>query len=186
VRLFSKKLGAVVLVSALLALAGLAAVVWTQLERASAPSAVEIGFARLDRPAPAVDLPSLTGRGSISLAALAGTPIVVNFWSSTCDICAAETRALVQVARGTRRRVTFLGIDTLDERGPAIAFVRRYQIPYQVAFDPTEVAGTRYGLQGLPETFFLSPDGHRILGVNIGALTAGSLMGILRRLYGTV
>jgi cytochrome c biogenesis protein CcmG, thiol:disulfide interchange protein DsbE len=151
---------------------------------AAAQGSVVIGFSRLDRPAPAIDLPSLDGGGSISLASLAGKPVILNFWSTTCTICKQETRALVSVANLTRGRVVFLGIDTLDERGPAIAFARRYQIPYQLAFDPTEAAGARYGLPGLPATFFLSASTRRILGVNFGALTRSSLATIIHKLYG--
>jgi cytochrome c biogenesis protein CcmG, thiol:disulfide interchange protein DsbE len=142
-----------------------------------------IGFTRVDRPAPSITLPSLTGKGSISLADLAGEPIVINFWSTTCDICRSETPVLVQVAHSTAGRVRFLGIDTLDSRQAAQAFAAKYQIPYRLSFDSTETVGARYGLPGLPMTFFLSPSGSRILGVNVGALTRRSLLGILHELY---
>jgi hypothetical protein len=90
------------------------------------------------------------------------------------------------VANSTRGRVSFLGIDTLDARGAGAAFAARYKIPYLVGFDPTEVVGARYGVYGLPMTFFLSPSGTRILGVNVGGLTQRSLAAILRSLYGAV
>jgi cytochrome c biogenesis protein CcmG, thiol:disulfide interchange protein DsbE len=153
---------------------------------ASAASEPGIGFTRLDRAAPGVRLPGLVGRAPVGLADLTGKPIVVNFWSSTCDICAAETRALVQVANSTRGRVNFLGIDSLDSRAAGTAFAARYRIPYQSGFDPGELTGARYGVYGLPMTFFLSPSGKRILGVNVGGLTQRSLTGILHSLYGAV
>ncbi len=90
---------------------------------------------------------------------------------------------LVQVARSTAGRVRFLGIDTLDTRQAARAFATRYLIPYQLSFDPTETVGARYGLPGLPMTFFLSPFGSRIIGVNVGGLTRRALLGILHELY---
>lgn len=144
-----------------------------------------VGFTRVDRPAPSITLPSLTGKGSVSLADLAGEPIVINFWSTTCEICKAETPVLVQVARSTAGRVSFLGIDTADTRQAALAFATRYRIPYRLSFDPAETVGARYGLPGLPMTFFLSPSGSRIIGVNLGALTRRSLIGILHELYHT-
>jgi cytochrome c biogenesis protein CcmG/thiol:disulfide interchange protein DsbE len=145
---------------------------------------VAIGFTRLDRPAPPVTLPGLAGTPATSLASLAGEPIVINFWSSTCAICKSETRALVQVAGATRDRVRFLGIDTDDLRGPAEAFAARYRIPYPLSFDPQGVVAARYRLPGLPVTFFLSRSGGRILGVNTGELTVRTLTAILRELYG--
>lgn len=151
---------------------------------AKAGGSVTIGFARLDRAAPAVTLPGLSGTPEISLASLAGEPIVINFWSSSCAVCKSETRALVQVAGATRGRVRFLGIDTDDLRGPAEAFAARYHIPYPLSFDPQGVVAARYRLPGLPVTFFLSRSGRQILGVNTGALTVRSLTSILRELYG--
>jgi thiol-disulfide isomerase/thioredoxin len=143
-----------------------------------------IGFERLNKPAHPVTMPNLSGHGSTGLANLAGKPIVINFWSTTCVDCVAETRALVQVADATKGRVNFLGIDTLDELGLARAFAVKYHIPYPLTFDPNEVVGTRYGLVGLPMTFFFSPSGKEVLGVNIGAVTARSLTHILHELYG--
>jgi thiol-disulfide isomerase/thioredoxin len=151
---------------------------------AGSGSTQTIGFERLDKPARPVTMPNLNGHGSVGLANLAGKPIVINFWSTTCVDCVAETRALVQVANATRGRVNFLGIDTLDELGLARAFAVKYHIPYPLTFDPDEIVGTRYGLVGLPMTFFFSPSGGRVLGVNIGAVTVRSLTHILHELYG--
>ena len=150
---------------------------------ASGQSAV-FGFARVDRAAPAVTRPSLSGHSRIGLPSLAGEPIVINFWSSSCVVCRSETQALVRVADATTGRVRFLGIDTDDLRAPAVAFAARYRIAYPLSFDPEGVVAARYRLPGLPVTFFLAPSGRRILGVNVGALSVKSLTGILRELYG--
>jgi cytochrome c biogenesis protein CcmG/thiol:disulfide interchange protein DsbE len=142
------------------------------------------GFVRLDSPAQNVSLPSLRGQGTIDLASLAGKPIVMNFWSSSCYPCRRETPALASEARTMGGKVTFLGIDTADRRTAAMAFIGRYQVPYQVAFDPNASAAARYGVPGLPVTFFLSPSAKTIVGENIGALTGRKLRTILRQLYG--
>ena len=81
-------------------------------------------------------------------------------------------------------KVAFLGIDTADQRGSARAFIARYNVRYPIAFDPDASAAGRYGVPGLPVTFFLSPSGKTILGENVGALTPGQLRTILHRLYG--
>jgi cytochrome c biogenesis protein CcmG, thiol:disulfide interchange protein DsbE len=143
-----------------------------------------IGFVKVSRAAPAATMPSLTGPGTVGIGNLTGKPIVINFWSTWCDNCVAETKAMVQVADSTRGRVNFLGVDTLDELSLARSFAAKYRMPYLLSFDPREVVGTRYGIAGLPTTFFLSPSGTRILGVNTGALTVHSLDKILHELYG--
>jgi peroxiredoxin len=149
------------------------------------PQAQNVGFTKLDRPAPGVTLPSLRGTGTVNLTKLAGKPIVMNFWSSTCEVCTKETPALASVARSLGGKITFVGIDSVDRRGPATAFITKYAVPYLIVFDPQGTAVTRYGVVALPVTFFLSPSGKTIVGENIGALTRGSLRAILRDLYRT-
>lgn len=148
-------------------------------------SALNIGFAPVNRPAPTFDLPRLEGKGAIRLSQLHGKPVVINFWSSTCTVCKKETPAIAQVSRATGNRIYYLGIDTLDLRTAANSFVSKYKLSYQMAFDATGVAAIRYGVPGLPETFFLSRNGKRIIGINLGALTVNILTGILHKLYGS-
>jgi len=143
------------------------------------------GFTKVDRSAPAVLLPSLRGSGTVSVAKLAGKPIVVNFWASTCEVCKSETPALAAVARTLGGKVTFVGIDSVDRHGPAMAFITKYHVPYPIGFDPQGMAAIKYGVIGLPVTFFLSPSGKTIMGENIGALTSSTLRTILHKLYGT-
>jgi cytochrome c biogenesis protein CcmG, thiol:disulfide interchange protein DsbE len=177
----------VLVAAAVLSTATLFAVRWLigpqAHSRAGGSAASEVGFVRLDRPARPVSLPSLRGSGSVDLAGLAGKPIVLNFWSSACGPCKQETPALAGVARALGGKVTFVGIDTVDSRAKAIAFVDRYKVSYPVAFDPNATAADEYGVLGLPVTYFLSPSGKTVIGANIGALSAARLRTILRQLY---
>jgi peroxiredoxin len=143
-----------------------------------------LGFTRVSRPAPAFALPRLGGPGDLRLSQLTGRGIVVNFWASTCPVCRHEEPAIAQVARATDGRVRFIGIDTLDSRSAARAFARQYGLTFPLAFDPAGTTAGRYGVPGLPETFFLSRTGQHILGFNLGALTGPALASILRQLYG--
>lgn len=175
----------VIAAAAVLSAATLLAVRWVAGPHAQAQgNSSGLGFVRLDRPARVISLPSLRGSGTISLAGLAGKPIVINFWSSTCPPCKQETPALASVAGAIGRKVTFVGIDTVDGRRQALAFVTRYKVPYRIAFDPNGTVADRYGVTGLPVTFFLSPSARSVVGENIGALTAANLHMILHRLYG--
>jgi cytochrome c biogenesis protein CcmG, thiol:disulfide interchange protein DsbE len=143
-----------------------------------------VGFVRLDRQARPVSLPSLHGSAMVDLSGLAGKPIVMNFWRSTCDPCKRESPALAGVARTLGGKVSFVGIDTIDNRAKATAFVTRYKVSYPIAFDPNGTVADEYGVPGLPVTVFLSPSGKTVVGENVGALTATKLRRILHQLYG--
>jgi cytochrome c biogenesis protein CcmG/thiol:disulfide interchange protein DsbE len=144
-----------------------------------------IGFTAKDSPAPAFELPMVGNRGDLRLSELAGQPIVLNFWASYCDICRQESPAIAKVAHTLGGKVRFLGIDTDDEQPAALRFMRKYGISYQVVADANGTVAAKYGVPGLPVTVFISATGTRILGVNVGALTAASLTSILHRLYGS-
>jgi cytochrome c biogenesis protein CcmG/thiol:disulfide interchange protein DsbE len=144
-----------------------------------------LGFTRLDRAAPPVSLPDLRGAGTITLSKLAGKPIVLNFWASTCTVCRQETPALASVARSLGGQVSFLGVDSVDQHSPAVDFENKYDVPYPSGYDPQGTAAAKYGVVALPVTFFLSPSGKTIVGENVGALSASRLKAILHELYGT-
>jgi thiol-disulfide isomerase/thioredoxin len=176
--------GLVFVAAAMLSTITILALHWIAAPASGQTTNPHIGFVRLHEPAHGVSLPSLRGHGTIDLARLAGKPLVMNFWASSCYPCRKETPTLAKQARAVSGKVTFVGIDTADRRAAAIAFIRRYRVPYQVAFDPHALAAGRYGVVALPVTVFLSPSAKTIVGENIGALTQAKLRTILRELYG--
>lgn len=132
----------------------------------------------------AFSLPRLSGLGrEVTMASELGRPLVLNLWATTCTVCVSETPAIESVARKAGTSVEFVGVDTLDERGPAQAFVRRFHVTYQELFDPTGKVASSYGVPGLPVTFFVTPAG-KVVGENLGALTAQSLEYHLKTLFG--
>lgn len=176
----------VLVAAAVLSTATLLAARWVLRphSQAAGGKSPEVSFVRLDHPARPVSLPSLRGHGKVGLSGSSDKPIVLNFWSSTCTPCKQETPALAGVARTLGGKVRFVGIDTVDNRAKATAFVTRYKVSYPIAFDPNGTAANEYGVPGLPVTFFLSSSGKTVLGENIGALTATKLRRILHQLYG--
>jgi cytochrome c biogenesis protein CcmG, thiol:disulfide interchange protein DsbE len=147
-------------------------------------NAEAIGFTRENAPAPQFQLPLLEHHGDLQLSSLAGRPIVLNFWASYCTICRQESPAIAKVAGAVGSKVRFLGVDTEDEQAAALKFISKYGITYQVVSDVNGVVASKYGVPGLPVTVFISATGKRILGVNLGALTAAGLTSILHKLYG--
>lgn len=119
-------------------------------------------------PAPAVTLSAFDGP-PISLAALRGHPVVINFWASWCIPCRDEAPLLEEMWRESRSQgLIVLGVNTQDLEAPARAFVKLYGITYPNVRDPDGFVGRLFGTTGVPETFFINADG-RILGKFPGA-----------------
>ncbi len=100
--------------------------------------------------------------GSVSLAALRGKVVVLNFWQSYCPPCTREAPVVAEVAqRWAGKNVVFVGVDEQDLSGPATKFMRRFGITYPVISDDGPLIG-HYGVTGYPETFFIDKHGRVI------------------------
>jgi thiol-disulfide isomerase/thioredoxin len=113
------------------------------------------------------------GRGSLWLSDLRGYPVVLNFWASWCSPCQREAAVLVSAAEARRGRVVFVGVDVNDLTGDARRFLRAHDVPYVAVHSGRSVAD-RFGLIGLPETFYVDRRG-RIREVTRGELSAEAL-----------
>lgn len=72
------------------------------------------------------------------LAALKGTPVVINKWASWCNPCRAEFPAFQRVATQRGREIAFLGVNGHDSAGPARRFLDQYPVPFPSYVDPDE------------------------------------------------
>jgi cytochrome c biogenesis protein CcmG, thiol:disulfide interchange protein DsbE len=72
------------------------------------------------------------------LAALEGTPVVINKWASWCSPCRAEFPAFQRVATARGKEIAFLGVNGHDSTDPAERFLRLYPIPFPSYLDPDE------------------------------------------------
>lgn len=120
---------------------------------------------------------------TVTMSSLRGKPVVLNMWGSWCTVCKAETPAIESVAKRTGSSVEFVGVDTLDHKTPALAFLHRYHVTYLQLSDPGETVGSGYDVPGLPVTVFVSARG-KVLGEYLGALNATTLTHYLKTLFG--
>jgi cytochrome c biogenesis protein CcmG, thiol:disulfide interchange protein DsbE len=136
-------------------------------------------------PTTAPGLPSFdSGRLDTLLAQLKGTPVVLNIWASWCGPCRDEAPFLSAAARRYGHQVQFLGVDILDQTGPAAQFAKEFHVPYPSVFDPTGDIRDGFGFLGQPDTIFFDADGTKVKIVS-GALTAQLLDDEIHRILGT-
>lgn len=124
--------------------------------------------------APEFEIPLFDVDSTLALNELRGRPVVVNFWASWCVACRDEARVLEAGWRHHGPAVAFVGIAVNDEREAARAFIARYGKTYHLGPDRDGSIAVDYGLFGVPETFFVAPDG-RILAKHVGPLTGADL-----------
>jgi cytochrome c biogenesis protein CcmG, thiol:disulfide interchange protein DsbE len=123
--------------------------------------------ARENAPAPAFTLPRLDKSGDLSLASLKGKAVVINFWASWCAPCRDEVPTLEKAWRRHRHQgLVVLGVDQQDLSSDARAFARKYGMTYPLVRDGPGHVVAKYGLTGVPETFFVGRNG-KIVGPHV-------------------
>jgi cytochrome c biogenesis protein CcmG/thiol:disulfide interchange protein DsbE len=110
---------------------------------------------------------------TLSSALQTGKPVVVNFWASWCGPCADEAPVLEDAARRYGDRITFVGVDVQDLDSDGQAFLRKYGITYMNGSGNAGSISVAYGMRGVPETYFIAPDGRLVRKWN--TLTAADL-----------
>ena len=151
---------------------GLLGVLGWGLTHTAKPPALHVGAA-----APDLTVELLDG-SSTHLGALRGEPLVLNFWATWCADCKREAGTLAAAARDNGQ-VRFLGV--LYQDTPAAA--RTYQAganPYPYPIGWSDGAGSAFGVQANPETFFIDARGV-VRAIVIGPMTQDQLAADLEK-----
>jgi cytochrome c biogenesis protein CcmG, thiol:disulfide interchange protein DsbE len=136
-------------------------------------SSIDQALARGEHP-PAHDaaLPPLDGGAKRTLGSYRadGGWVVVNFFASWCDPCAAEAPTLARLQRRLAGHGTIVGVAWNDATSDTRAFVREHGIGFPVMRDVDGAFAKAYGVTGMPETFVVDPHG-RIVALRRSPLT---------------
>lgn len=123
----------------------------------------------MGRQAPQFTLSLFDGR-PISLSDLRGKAVFINFWASWCPPCRAEARDLEAAWQKLKDQdFVFLGIDIQDTEKDALAFLREFNVTYPNGRDAEGKIAVDYGVWGIPESFFIDPQG-RITYKHVGGI----------------
>lgn len=114
----------------------------------------------------------------VTLAALRGEPVAINFWASWCTPCRREAGELELLHRDRNAPGNIVGVNWNDQPSAARGFVRDYHLTFPNLRDPDGAVGRAYGIAGLPVTVIVDSRG-RIASVLNGPQTVTTLRAAL-------
>ncbi len=121
----------------------------------SSPTTAIIG-----EPVPDFTLTDLNGN-SVSLTDFAGKPMLINFWNTGCPPCRNEMPYLQEVYdenKGTTE-LALLTINIGQSADTVNDFLEDNHLSLPVLLDADAAVAQRYGMPGIPTTFFIDQDG---------------------------
>lgn len=133
-------------------------------------TASDVGGERL----PGLSLPCLTGGSATNISELGGRPVVVNLWATWCAPCREEMPVLQEAYERYAGDVSFVGVNTSDNREGAGEFVQDIGVTYPQLVDVDGHLIDHLGIPGLPVTVVLDQRG-LVTTRHVGALTHDSL-----------
>jgi len=109
-------------------------------------------------PLPDVSLACFADGTVIDVAAVRG-PAVINFWGSWCQPCREELPALQRLADRTAGQLHLIGVNTYDDRDPAVAVAEDLGLRFPSLVDRDRKLLLAVERVGLPLTLFVDADG---------------------------
>ncbi len=109
--------------------------------------------------APDFTLPNLDGE-SVSLTDFEGRPMLINFWNTGCPPCREEMPYLQEVYDERQgSELVMLTINIGQNAATVKSFLHDNNLSLPVLLDTDAAVTQRYGMPGIPTTFFIDRDG---------------------------
>ncbi len=97
---------------------------------------------------------------TLELENLRGKAVFLNFWASWCPPCRAEARDLEAAWQKVKNdNIVYIGVALQDTDENARAFLKEFDVSYPNGRDDSGRIAVDYGVWGIPESFFIDPQG---------------------------
>lgn len=93
-------------------------------------------------------------------AAWAGKPLVIRFWADWCKYCEGEMKAIESVYQRLKPRgLEVIAVNAGQDKKTVVEFMRKLGVSYPALMDENSAIARRYGVVGLPTTYFVDAKG---------------------------
>lgn len=111
-------------------------------------------------PAPRFEAVDLDGSLRRFPEDFAGKPVILDFWADWCQYCA---NSMTRIDRAWRehaaRGLAVVAVNVAQDHATASAFIERLGVGYSAVLDRNARITHKYGVKGLPITYFIDREG---------------------------
>lgn len=116
--------------------------------------------------------PAIRG-GEISLADYRGKAVVIQYWTTSCDVCTADHAVLGNLYKryGGRRGLEIIGVNLDYSRDKLVEYLKENRLPWKQLYEPggfDSPLASDMGVVTVPLMLFVGPDG-KVISSNIRA-----------------
>ncbi len=113
----------------------------------------------LNKDAKPFKLPLLAG-GDFDLVQEKGKVIVLDFWATWCGPCIKSLPDMIdQMSAFDAKKVRFIGVNQAEAKEAVKTFLETRGWKFEVALDANQRIGQSFGVEGIPHTVIIGPDG---------------------------
>ena len=110
----------------------------------------------------------------VTLDSYKGKVLFLHFWGTWCPPCRIELPEMDALAKklktqGEKAKMDFLAIAISDTKKDLTNFMEKNSYTFPAALDETGKVAFAYGIQGVPTSMLISPDG-KIIKIHVGMM----------------
>jgi cytochrome c biogenesis protein CcmG/thiol:disulfide interchange protein DsbE len=121
------------------------------------------------------------GGDKLTLSALRGKPVILDFWATWCGPCQMTAPIVNSVSQRYRDKgLVVVGVNVDDDTFPVERFVRKKNLTFPIVWDERKAISRDYGASSLPTLIVVSKEG-KITAVRHGVTSESDLDALVKR-----
>jgi cytochrome c biogenesis protein CcmG, thiol:disulfide interchange protein DsbE len=125
----------------------------------TAKDATEGAHPLIGAPAPAFQTSSVNGKGKVSMSALNGKVVIVDFWATWCEPCKKSFPKLQELNTKYQGGLQIVGISEDDEKTGIPEFGSSYSASFPLVWDENKTFASKWSPGSMPSTFIVDRTG---------------------------
>ncbi|WP_088043829.1 thiol-disulfide oxidoreductase ResA [Bacillus sp. EAC] len=132
--------------------------------------------------APNFAMTELNTGEKFTLSGEKGKGVIINFWGTWCEPCKREMPFMNELyLKYKDKGIELLALNADESKFSVERFVSDYKLKFPIAIDKDQQVLNTYGVNPLPTTFFVSPDG-KIKRIVTGQMTPSSFESYIKEI----